>query len=73
MANKKAVNDFAKSLYNELQKLSPNKPIQKEGVTVIENKNRVYVYVMKKKKRQFRTNQSQSESDNRPLAHFIKK
>lgn len=51
MSNKKAVKNYAKSLYDEIQKLAPNKPIKKEGVTVIEDKNRVYVFVQRKKKK----------------------
>lgn len=53
MVNKKGGNKLIKRIFKKVQKLSVNKPseIKKEGVTVIEDKNKVYVYVMKKKKK----------------------
>jgi len=53
MASKKHTNKLTKRIFEKVQKLSPDKPSnnQKEGVTVIEKKDKVYVYVNKRRKK----------------------
>lgn len=51
MAAKNRTSRFVKNIYAKVQKMSPiPNNIQKEGVTVIERKNKVYVYAIKMKK-----------------------
>lgn len=51
MATKNNASKLVGNIFNKVQKMSPVPTnIQKEGVTVIEGKNRVYVYAIKRRK-----------------------
>lgn len=51
MATKNHTSKLVRNIFDKVQKMSPiPSNIQKEGVTVIEGKNKVYVYAIKRKK-----------------------